>query len=239
MYLGPSFSAPVIAAGTVLWRGAENAREVLVVHRRRGEWCFPKGRAASGEHMAVAAVRVVSERTGLTVRLGPWLGGTDYLEQGWPEHVDYFAAEVDPAATCAFTASDEVDDMLWLPPRRAADALSRPDDVRILGELRNRARVSTSTVLLMRDMPSPVRPVISAYGAGEPCRGADPESALRIAEESFAAGRPAALCAELAAVQELSRRLSPVPVEATIPSGGLLVLHGTPLRVVSVERHLV
>jgi hypothetical protein len=189
--------------------------------------------------MAPAAVRAVSERTGLPVRLGPWLGRTDYLEQGWPEHVDYFAAEVDPFVTCPFAASDEVDDLLWLPPRRAADALSRPDDVRILGELQNRARVSTSSVLLMRDMPTTVRPVISAYGAGEPCPGADPESALRIAEESFAAGRPAALCVEPAAIQELSRRLSPVPVDATIPEGGLLVLHGTPSRVVSVERHLV
>jgi 8-oxo-dGTP pyrophosphatase MutT (NUDIX family) len=235
---GPSFSAPVTAAGAVLWRGAGNAREVAVLHRRHGEWCFPKGRTASGEHIATAAVRVVSERAGLSVRLGPWLGCTDYVNQGWPEHVDYFAAEVDPAATCSFTASDEVDDLLWLSPHRAADALSRPDDVRILRELQSRARVSTSSVILMRDTPCPAGPVISAYGAGAPCSCADPEGALRIAEESFATGRPAVLCAELSAIQELSRRLSPVPVDATIPEGGLLVLHGTPDRVLAVERHL-
>jgi hypothetical protein len=189
--------------------------------------------------MVTAAVRTVSERAGLSVRLGPWLGATDYLEQGWPEHVDYFAAEVDPAATCPFVVSDDVDDVLWLPPDRAADALSRPDDVRILGELQSRARVSTSSVILTRDVPAPARPIISAYGAGDPSPGADPESALRIAEESFATGRPAVLCAEPAALQELSRRLSPVVVDATIPPGGLLVLHGTPSRVVSVERHLI
>ncbi|BEL12691.1 hypothetical protein Q0Z83_108820 [Actinoplanes sichuanensis] len=238
MNLGPSFSAPVTAAGVVLWRGAENAREVLVVHHRRGEWCFPKGRVGPGEHIVPAAVRVVSERTGLSVRPGPWLGATDYLEQGWPEHVDYFAAEVDPAVTCTFPPG-EFDDLLWLPPRRAADALSRPDDVRILGELQDRVRVSTSIVILMRDVPLPARQVISAYGAGEPCSDADPESALRIAEESFATGRPAALCAEEAALRELSRRLSPAVVDAIIPAGGLLVLHGTPSRVVAVERHLI
>ncbi|MEU4161758.1 NUDIX domain-containing protein [Actinoplanes sp. NPDC026670] len=239
MHLGPSFSAPVTGAGVVLWRGAGTAREVAVVHLRRGEWCFPKGRVAPGEHIVTAAVRVVSERAGLSVRPGPWLGATDYLEQGWPEHVDYFAAEAGPAVSRAFPASAEVDDMLWLPPHRAADALSRPDDVRILGELQNRARVSTSSVILMRDVPAPARPVISAYGAGEPCADADPASALRIAEESFATGRPAALCAEAAALREVSRRLSPAVVDATIPSGGLLVLHGTPSRVVAVERHLI
>lgn len=188
--------------------------------------------------MVAAAVRVVSERVGLSVRLGPWLGGTDYLEQGWPEHVDYFAAEVDPAVSCDFTASDEVDDLLWLPPQRAADALSRPDDVRILHELQRRVRVRTSSVILMCPARYPARSILSAYGAGDPAAGDDPECALRIAEESFATGRPAAVCAELAAIQELSRRLAPVPVAATIPEGGLLVLHGTPERIVSVERHL-
>ncbi|MEU4625597.1 NUDIX domain-containing protein [Actinoplanes sp. NPDC023801] len=238
MISGPSFSAPVRGAGAVLWRGAGNVREVAVLHRRHGEWCFPKGRVASGEHIAAATVRVVAERAGLPVRLGPWLGCTDYLHEGWPEHVDYFAAEVSPAVTCAFAASDDIDDLLWLTPEQAADALSRPDDVRILHELHNRARVSTSSLLLMRDTSGPLRPVISAYGAGVPCSGADPAGALRIAEESLASGRPAALCAELSVIQELARRLSPVPVDATIPEGGLLVLHATPDRVLIVERHL-
>ncbi|WP_433790960.1 NUDIX hydrolase [Actinoplanes sp. CA-252034] len=239
MHLGPSFSAPVAAAGVVLWRGAGNAREVAVVRLRRGEWCFPKGRTGPGEHIVSAAVRVVSERAGLSVRPGPWLGCTDYLEQGWPEHVDYFAAEVQPALTCAFRPAGEVDDILWLAPHQAADALSRPDDVRILGELQNRARASTSSVLLLRDVPIPARPVIVAYGAGDPCPVGDPESARRIAEESFATGRPAALWAGLAALRELSRLLSPAVVDAAIPPGGLLVLHGTPSRVVAVERHLI
>ncbi|MDI6103489.1 NUDIX domain-containing protein [Actinoplanes sp. NEAU-A12] len=238
MNYGPSFSAPVTAAGAVLWRGAGNAREIVVVHRPHGEWCFPHGRTKPGEHMVAAAVRVVSEKVGLSVRLGPWLGGTDYLKQGWPEHVDYFAAEVDPAATCDFTASDELDDLFWLSPQRAADALSRPDDVRILHELQNRVRVSTSSVILMRPARVPAGSILSAYGAGDLRAGDDPERALRIAEESFATGRPAAVCAELGAIQELSRRLAPFPVDATIPEGGLLVLHGTPERIVSVERHL-
>ncbi len=182
--------------------------------------------------MAAAAVRAVFEESGTTVALGPWLGSTNYVRDGWPEHVDYFAAEV-----------DQVDGLLWLSPSLAADALSRPDDVRILHEFLRRITVRTSSFILRRRADYPAQPVLSAYGVREePC--GDLECALRIAGESFASGRPAAVCADLAAVQEFfgelcRRRPAPVPVDATVPEGGLLVLHGTPDRIVTVERHLV
>jgi len=202
------------------------------VHRRHGEWCFPKGRTAPGEHMAAAAVRAVSEEAGLAVRLGPWLGATNYVRDGWPEHVDYFAAEAGLAG-----------DLLWLPVQRAADALSRPDDVRILGEFRRRVTARTGCFILRRRAAYSARAVLAAFGVvEEPC--ADLECALRIAGESFASGNPAAVCADLPAIQELfcelcRRRLAPAPLEATVPEGGLLVVHGTAERIVAVERHLV
>ncbi|GAA1591180.1 NUDIX domain-containing protein [Actinoplanes couchii] len=238
MHLGPSFSAPVTAAGAVLWRGAGNAREVAVLRSNRGEWGFPKSRTAPGEHMTSAAVRAVSEEIGATVNLGPWLGSVNYVRGGWPEHVDYFAAftglsaEDDPAA-----------DLLWLSPARAADALSRPDDVRILREFQRRVPVPTSCFILRRGSAYPAHSVLSAYGVREQSC-VDLEFALRIAGESFDTGRPAAVCAEPAAIRELfgelcRRRPAPVPVDATVPEGGLLVLHGTPDRILTVERHLI
>ncbi|SDT79868.1 NUDIX hydrolase [Actinoplanes derwentensis] len=235
MYLGPSFSAPVTSSGTVLWRGAGNAREVAVVHHPRGEWGFPKGRTAPGEHMAAAAVRAVSEEAGIAVALGPWLGAVNYVRGGWPEHVDYFAAEA--------VGDEQAGDLLWLSPERAADALSRPDDVWILHEFQRRVTVRTSCFILRRGGAYPAQSVLSAYGVREQPNG-DLEYVLRIAGESFDSGRPAAVCAELAAIQELfgelcRRRPAPVPVDATVPEGGLLVLHGTPDRIVTVERHLV
>lgn len=180
--------------------------------------------------MTAAAVRAVSEETGTSVRLGRWLGDTNYVHAGWPEHVDYFAAEA--------PAVDESADLLWLPPRRAADALSRPDDVRILAEFECRVRASTSCVVLMCRTPYPAESILSAYGAGDPSCGDDVDGALRVAGESFATGRPAAFCAERRAIAELFRRLVPARVESTIPDGGLLVLHGTADRIVAVERHV-
>ncbi|GAA0472248.1 hypothetical protein Aca07nite_82750 [Actinoplanes capillaceus] len=235
MELGPSFSAPVMAAGAVLWRGAGEAREVAVLRAAAGEWCFPKGRLRPGEHMTAAAVRAVSESTGHAVRLGPWLGSTSYSREGWPERADYFAAEADSGAP-------DRDDLLWLAPCRAADALSRPDDVRILYGLEHRAASGAGCFLLVRDGSYSTRSILSAYGIAEE-RGADREWGLRIAGESFETGRPAAIRADLEIVQELfgelcRRRLGPVPVEATVPDGGLLVLHGTRDRIVVVERHL-
>lgn len=183
--------------------------------------------------MVAAAVRAVFEETGIAVVLGPWLGATKYVRDGWPEHVDYFAAEV-----------DEPGDLLWLSPQRVADALSRPDDVRILHEFQRRITVRTSSFILRRGSAYPAQSILSAYGVREQPCGGDLECALRIAGESFATGRPAAVCAELGAIQELfcelcRRRPAPVPVDATVPEGGLLVLHGTPDRIVAVERHVV
>lgn len=182
--------------------------------------------------MAATAVRAVFEEAGTTVALGPWLGAVNYVRDGWPEHVDYFAAEVREAA-----------DLLWLSPQRAVDALSRPDDVRILREFQSRVTVRTSCFILRRGSARPAQSILSAYGAREQPYG-NPECALRIAGESFDTGRPAAVCAELAAIQEVfgelcRRRPGPVPVDATVPEGGLLVLHGTPDRILTVERHLV
>ncbi|MEV0902665.1 NUDIX domain-containing protein [Actinoplanes sp. NPDC049802] len=242
MDFGPSFSAPVMTAGAVLWRGAGMAREVAVVRAATGDWCFPKGRIRPGEHMTAAAVRAVSESTGLRVRLGPWLGFTGYSWQGWPERADYFAAEADPGACGG-------GDLLWLAPGRAADALSRPDDVRILYELERRAASGAGCFLLIRDSACSARPILSAYGVTEDACGmaeetaADRERALRIAGDSFGAGRPAAVRADPGTVRDLfgelcRRRVAPVPVEATVPEGGLLVLHGTRERIFAVERHL-
>lgn len=204
--------------------------------------------------MAAAAVRAVSEKAGLAVRLGQWLGATNYVRDGWPEHVDYFAAEAVPpgdlrwlpverAVDLQWLPVERAADLLWLPVGRAADALSRPDDVRILGEFRRRVTARTGCFILRRRAAYSARAVLSAYGVfEEPC--ADLECALRIAGESFESGSPAAVCADLPAIRELfcelcRRRLAPAPLDATVPEGGLLVVHGTAERIVAVERHLL
>jgi 8-oxo-dGTP pyrophosphatase MutT (NUDIX family) len=53
------FRIPILAAGAVVWRPAGATKEVVLVHRPRGDWSFPKGNAAFGEPLAAAAVREV------------------------------------------------------------------------------------------------------------------------------------------------------------------------------------
>jgi len=145
-----AYSTPIAAAGAVVWRGPERLREIVLVHRPRGDWSFPKGKVAHGEQLAAAALREVREETGLGVHLGPWLGRTSYLKDGWPKRVDYFAAQVDPARCGAFTPSDEIDDLRWVPVSRAAGVLSRPGDIPILHELERRITMTTTSLVLLR-----------------------------------------------------------------------------------------
>src|SRR6266581_1081099 len=85
------------AAGAVLWRYGRAGVEVAIVHRPRyDDWSFPKGKAKSGEHPLVNAVREVAEETGVWPVLGRPLGSTRYLVRGRPKRVDYWAATPAP-----------------------------------------------------------------------------------------------------------------------------------------------
>jgi 8-oxo-dGTP pyrophosphatase MutT (NUDIX family)/phosphohistidine phosphatase SixA len=144
------FRIPIIAAGAVVWRTVGATKEVVLVHRPRGDWSFPKGKAAFGEPIAAAAVREVREETGLGVVLGPWLAETRYDKDGWPKRVDYFAAVADPHVAGPFTPSAEVDDMCWRPLDQAAALLSRPADRLVLSGLERRSSMTTTSVILVR-----------------------------------------------------------------------------------------
>ena len=69
----------VRAAGAVLWRPAGDDREICVVHRPEyDDWSLPKGKLDAGEHPLAAAVREVTEETGLQARLIRPIGEIDY-----------------------------------------------------------------------------------------------------------------------------------------------------------------
>lgn len=127
--------APLVAAGTVLWRPAGDGPaevEIALVHRPKyDDWSLPKGKGDPGEHPVVTAVRETLEETGFTGPLGRRLGQVAYLVHGpggddtVPKVVHYWAME---ALGGAFTASVEVDRIEWLRPVDALTRLSRPDD---------------------------------------------------------------------------------------------------------------
>lgn len=194
--------APVVAAGALVWREREGRLEVLLIHRPRyRDWSWPKGKRDPGEATPAAAVREVAEETGLEVALGAPLPMLRYtLRSGRPKEVHYWAATVLPDGAPSLRARpaverspDEVDDMRWLPPEKAAKKLSRRADRKPLDALvalHEKGRLATNAVVILRhaqarsrsswdgseaDRPlapsglvqaDAVVPVLAAYGVG-------------------------------------------------------------------------
>ncbi len=118
----------VRAAGGVVWRGAPDGHEVLLVHRSRyDDWSLPKGKLDPGETWEQAAIREVFEETGVVAVLGAELSGASYDDHnGRPKQVRYWAMTV--AVATPFEPDDEVDALEWLDVDAATRRLTYPRD---------------------------------------------------------------------------------------------------------------
>ena len=107
---------------------------VLVVHRDRyDDWSLPKGKLEPGESWEQGALREVEEETGLRCSLGEELGRTHRLDaQGRDKEVRYFAM----SSSGEPVASNEVDEVRWVPLAEAAAFLSYADEADLLARLR-------------------------------------------------------------------------------------------------------
>jgi 8-oxo-dGTP diphosphatase len=107
---------------------------VLLVHRPRyDDWSFPKGKCDEGESDEECALREVEEETGLRCELLGEAGRTSYLDgRGRPKTVRYWRMR---AVAGTFASHDEVDEIRWETPERAAELLSWPRDVPLLERL--------------------------------------------------------------------------------------------------------
>jgi 8-oxo-dGTP diphosphatase len=143
--------AEIRAAGAVLWRHAEHGMEVALIHRGRyDDWSFPKGKCEPGEHVLAAAVREVTEETGIRVVLGRRLGETSYDSLGRAKRVDYWAARpADQDACREFVPNDEVDALEWTPVPDAPGRLSYRRDVSLLAGFAS-APPDTVPLILLR-----------------------------------------------------------------------------------------
>jgi 8-oxo-dGTP diphosphatase len=122
------------AAGGVLWRPALGGPgvEVALVHRPKyDDWSLPKGKLSSGEQPLLGALREVWEETGHTALPGRPLGEIRYLKDGEPKRVRYWSMQVDGGA---FVPGDEVDQLMWLPPREGQRFLLPERDQHVLSE---------------------------------------------------------------------------------------------------------
>jgi 8-oxo-dGTP diphosphatase len=124
----------VKAAGTVVWREANDGIEVLVVHRPKyDDWSLPKGKLEPGETEEQCAVRETEEETGYVVTLRAELPGASYVDRKRrPKTVRYWEATVERGA---FAACTEVDDAHWLTPQQASERLSYPRDAEVVAAL--------------------------------------------------------------------------------------------------------
>ena len=123
----------VRAAGGIPYRRNGDDLEVLLVHRPRyDDWTFPKGKLENGETDEEAARREVEEETGLDVELGPELASTTYKDSKLREKiVRYWAMPVSGEAV----PQNEVDEVEWLSPEKAAERLSYERDLEVLRSL--------------------------------------------------------------------------------------------------------
>ena len=118
-------SAVVRAAGGVVVRDTGAGEHVLLVHRSKyDDWTFPKGKAERDETDEACALREVEEETTLRCRLTRPLPSTRYVDaRGRPKVVRWWVMEPlgDPDAAAA---SNEVDEVRWLPPEEARALLT-------------------------------------------------------------------------------------------------------------------
>jgi ADP-ribose pyrophosphatase YjhB (NUDIX family) len=121
--------------------------EVSIVHRPRyDDWSLPKGKLDRGESEPVAAVREVREETGYRSVLGRSLGSVRYPVEEGVKQVRYWAAR---SLEGEFTATAEVDDLVWLPVRDAIGKVSYAYDRKVLRRFA-KLPADTKTVLIVR-----------------------------------------------------------------------------------------
>ena len=117
------------AGGLVVREG-----KVLLVHRPKyDDWSLPKGKCDAGEPDEVCALREVEEETGLRCELLEEIGATSYIDgKGRPKVVRYWRMR---ALDGEFEPDDEVDQIRWETPERAATILSWSRDLPLLEQL--------------------------------------------------------------------------------------------------------
>ena len=185
----------IAAAGGAVWRSAgDGGIETAVVHRPRyDDWSLPKGKLDVGEHTLTAAVREIGEETGLSVLAGRRSIQTRYPVVQGLKRVDYWLMQV---LGGQFEPNDEVDELRWLPPDKAALLLSHDHDREVLADLARDDVPRAPSLLLVRHASAGDRADWDGPDGLRPLDGKGRRQAQRLAEVLPLFGPTAVLSAE-------------------------------------------
>lgn len=105
-------SAPIQAASCII---KDEFDRLLLIKRanppQQGRWSLPGGRVEEGESLEAAAVREVSEETGLSVTIVRRLGSANLgIDEGYDYQVHHFLAQV---ISGTVQAGDDAADVGW------------------------------------------------------------------------------------------------------------------------------
>jgi len=129
----------IVAAGGVIVDRGTDAPKVLLVHRPRyDDWSFPKGKLDPGEGIEEAALREVSEETGIQCKILRKIATLRYAYQtrsgqSRPKVVHYFLMEA--ISKEVRVPGMEVDRAEWLDFESARKILSYKRDRELLDSL--------------------------------------------------------------------------------------------------------
>lgn len=129
-----------ISAGGVVYRDAKDGPEVCLIQTQGGEaWQLPKGIVERGEETVEAAMREVSEETGLSSELQQTLDRIEYwyvsnYDEGGPVRVHKWVYFYLLRYTSGETKDHdhEVDDARWFPITEAQQLLSFESEQHVL-----------------------------------------------------------------------------------------------------------
>jgi 8-oxo-dGTP diphosphatase len=134
-------SSPVPAVGVVCLRdGKREQAEVLLIRRgkapRQGEWSLPGGRIEWGERAIDAALRELTEETGVVAEITELLDVIDgFFQADSPDDHDRHYVLVDYAAEWLSgepRAGDDASEAMFVPIERACDMVAWDETRRII-----------------------------------------------------------------------------------------------------------